>query len=87
VLFSQIEYGLYFEIGTFGIAAAAGCILLYSIFRPAPKVIVVSEPAPGLDLGGVDVHGLFSRFTEGLAKGYQSGLSKSDINANLQTDF
>jgi hypothetical protein len=91
VLFSQIQYGLYFEIVTFGIVSGAGCYLLYALFRQPPKIVVVAEPTGALDLAsmipGVDVPGIFSRFTEGLVKGYRSNIENSEINRNLQTDF
>jgi hypothetical protein len=87
VLFSQSEYGLYLEIATFGIVSALGCYLLYAIFRPAQRIVVVAEPSQGLNVSGVDVQGIFSRFTEGLVKGYQSNMTEAEINRNLQTDF
>lgn len=83
VLFNQYKYGLFFEIGTFGLVSASGCVLLYLVFRTPPKVVIQTTTVEGVDLPG-----LFSRFTEGLVKGYQSNMaSNTDPNRTLQADF
>ena len=82
IIFSQYQYGLYLEIVTFGIVGIGGCVLLFLLFKPPQRIVVVPEPEHG-----IDIQGLFSRFSEGLVKGYQSGMSPTENPRHLQTDF
>jgi hypothetical protein len=83
IFLNKYENGLYLEMATFLVIGAAGCYLLWILFRPQPRIIEKEQAA-----SGVDIQHIFSKFTEGLTKGYESNMPAGiRADRNIQTDF
>ena len=68
IIFSQYENGLYFELATFGIAAIAGCVVLFALFSTTKKSASERvEITPSLD-----IQGLMAQFNDGFVKGFKT---------------